>query len=376
MWSARPIAVLAALLVLAPSARLGAEEAPAAEAAAHFRRGGELYAEGRYREALAEFERAQELAPHPSNLFNMARCHENLGDAAAALAQYRAALAVSESPTERADIERRVAALLERPVRVFVTSRPSGARVLVDAREEPEPEPTPLTLELLPGPHRLVLTAEGHLPTPFRVDVEVGEPEPVEVALDPLRQDPCPECEGPRVVERCQRARYGGLRAHLSVSLPIGIPLVHQAADAEGEVQLLAGVGVRAGLTYDHVVVNALANIHPYARESLGDDSERSYSLLFAALEAGYVWALDVAALRLTGGIALMSDFWTSVSEDGSRTFQASNALYGYASAGLDVYALAWLSIGLDAGLGIGAATNGAGFELMAVVSAVLSFHI
>lgn len=376
MWSARRIALLVALVSLSAPAALWAEEAAPESAAEHFRRGGELYAEGLYREALAEFEAAQRLAPHPSNLFNMARCHENLGEAAAALAQYRAALEVSESPTERADIERRVAAILERPVRVFVTSDPTGARVLVDAREGPEAETTPMTLELLPGPHRLIFMAEGHLPTPHRVDVEVGEPEPVEVVLDPIRAEPCPECEGPRVVERCQRTSFRDLRAHLSVSFPIGIPLVHQVADRESEVQLLAGVGIRAHLTHDHVVVGGLVNIHPYAREDTTAGTDRSYSLLFAALEAGYVWSLEVAALRLTGGLALMSDFWTAVSEDGGRTFQANNALFGYASAGLDVYALTWLSIGLDAGIGIGGATNGGGFELFGVISAVLSFHI
>jgi len=66
------------------------------------------------------------------------RCFENLGNFPRALTAYREALVGTTDPSERADIQRRIEAILRRPVRIFVTSDPPGATVLVDAREEPE----------------------------------------------------------------------------------------------------------------------------------------------------------------------------------------------------------------------------------------------
>jgi hypothetical protein len=371
-----PLSVALALTLLAvlPGTARAEESGEAAEAAEHFRRAGELYGSGRYQEALAEFQRAHDLAPHASNLFNMARCHENLGEPAAALDRYREALGGTEGAEERADIERRIAAILERPVRVFVTSQPSGARVLVDARAEPEPGTTPMTLELVPRPHRL--TADGFAPTPHRVEVVPGEPEPVEVSLTPMSAEACPTCPPAAVVERCHRVDLSGLKAHLALSFPIGIPIVHQVDEGEGEVQILAGVGVAAHLTHNQVIVGGRLDVHPYAKDFGAAGTDRAYSLIFGVLEAGYVWALEVAVLRLTGGLAVLSDLWTEASADGGgRDIHVNNALFGWGSAGLDVHALRWLSIGLDAGLGVGGATSG-GFELFGVVSAVLAFHV
>jgi len=379
----RPIVALILMLLAAPATAVAEEATPPAvdeNAAAAFRQGGELYSAGRYREALGEFQRAHELAPHSANLFNMARCHENLGDAAQALSTYREALEGTLGAEERTDIERRIAGILERPVRVFITSEPGGATVLVDAREATEAGTTPTTVELVPGAHRVILSAEGHLPTAHRLDVVVGEQEPVAVTLPPIEEQACPECEGPRVVEQCNRVDLEGLHAHLGISFPIVLPLSH----FERDVQLLAGVGVTAALTHNQVYAGARFNLHPYARETdvvtseTGEDEakNRSYSMFFTALEAGYVWGLEVAAFRLSGGVAFLADVWTDFDEaTGVRTMHSENSLFGWASVGLDVHALRWLSIGLDGGLAVGAGTGG-GFGLFGTVTATLTFHL
>ena len=73
------------------ASRTSPRPAASISAAEHFRQGTDLYNGGQYREALGHFQAAHRLAPHPSNLFNMARCHENLTELADALARYREA---------------------------------------------------------------------------------------------------------------------------------------------------------------------------------------------------------------------------------------------------------------------------------------------
>src|SRR5690606_34023403 len=48
------------------------------EADRHFKSGVALFKEAKFTEALAEFERAYEIAPHPTVLYNIAGCHREL----------------------------------------------------------------------------------------------------------------------------------------------------------------------------------------------------------------------------------------------------------------------------------------------------------
>lgn len=82
--------------------------APPPEALEFYRRGRELYAEGRYREAAVELERAQVLDPTSPNLvFNVARVYELLGELEKSIAFYRRFLRVlpEDETAERARIE-------------------------------------------------------------------------------------------------------------------------------------------------------------------------------------------------------------------------------------------------------------------------------
>ena len=369
------LAAVLALVAVAGSAVAEERRTPASEAAACFARGGELYAAGRYEEALAEFERANELAPHPANLFNMARCEENLGRSGAALETYRRALEGTESAAERADIERRIAAILERPVRIFVTSEPSGAEILVDANEAPEPGTTPLALELSPGPHRLILTAEGHEIAVERVVVEAGDNPPVEVALVPTPDRERPRWPPEAFVQSCRRVDLDGLHAHLALSFPIIVPVVHLDRD----LQLSAGVGIRAHLTIGHWIVGTRLNLHPYARQRSADAEAQAtrYGLVNPILEAGYAWGLEVAVLKVTFGISSLTD-WSAQEREGEEgtTIVTDHALHGVGSIGLEVYALRWLSLGMDGTVGLGGGVGTPGLDFYITVAANLIFHL
>ena len=133
--------------------------------------------------------------PHATTLFSMARCHENLGQAAAALDYYRKALQAKPGRSLKADVQRRLALLQSRPVKIFVSSKPSGASVTVDGREAPEPRPTPTVVALAPGEHVLLLRLEGHQLTARRVKVLTGKEHAVEVKLvERVRATPPRRC--------------------------------------------------------------------------------------------------------------------------------------------------------------------------------------
>jgi hypothetical protein len=141
---------LAFCCVLAASAPVGAQPQDAARDT--FQRGVALYDQGKYREAIVQFENAYRLQPHPSVLFNIARCHENLGELTEALAYYQRMLA-DPAVENRADVEARVREIRERPVSVFLSSVPEGASVRVD-EGDPLADRTPLVLDVRPGTHR------------------------------------------------------------------------------------------------------------------------------------------------------------------------------------------------------------------------------
>ena len=73
--------IVALALVCAGTVSLPARPARAAdtaEANRHFQLGVELYGEGKFEEALVEFERAYEIAPHPLVLYNLAGTNREL----------------------------------------------------------------------------------------------------------------------------------------------------------------------------------------------------------------------------------------------------------------------------------------------------------
>ncbi len=110
---------LAALAFSAPVAR--AQPAPAGqadapqrdEAAARsaFELGRSAYDRGRFTEALAQFDRAYALSPHPKLLFNIARAAEADGQSARAIEAYRAYLSAIPDADNREFVEARLAKL-------------------------------------------------------------------------------------------------------------------------------------------------------------------------------------------------------------------------------------------------------------------------
>ncbi|HET6922545.1 MAG TPA: PEGA domain-containing protein [Anaeromyxobacteraceae bacterium] len=160
------------LAALAPGAAPGAPPAPGArqaadqtvEAKARFKKGTDLYRQARYREAIAEFQAAYRLRPHGVLHFNVAQCHEKLGDIPAALASYHDYLREVPGAEDRETVRRAVSNLEARLAatgvqQILVYSEPAGAEVLVDGQSRGR---TPFGIVLPHGVHVVSVIKAGY----------------------------------------------------------------------------------------------------------------------------------------------------------------------------------------------------------------------
>lgn len=134
------------------------------EADRHFKSGVALFKEAKFTEALAEFERAYEIAPHPLVLYNIAGCHRELSHYSEAVTYYTRFLADGKDvvPAARlAAAQTELDGILARIARVTVTISPElpGTTFSVDGAVLERPA---MPLILPPGEHRLLARAEGH----------------------------------------------------------------------------------------------------------------------------------------------------------------------------------------------------------------------
>jgi hypothetical protein len=158
----------------------------AREADRHFKTGAALFDERKYAEALAEFEQAYALQPHPLVLYNLAGAHRALSQYDQAVDFYNRFLIEGEGKVGAAQLARgrdELDDLLRLVARVEVTTRPDGARVQVDGRSIGS---TPLTEPLIlgPGDHTVQARLDGHEPAERKIRVAAGDTLRVEFELD------------------------------------------------------------------------------------------------------------------------------------------------------------------------------------------------
>jgi tetratricopeptide (TPR) repeat protein len=160
----------------------------AAQARAAFQAGQARYRAGRFAEALEAFSAAQALRPHPSVTFNLARCHDRLGNLARALRAYREYLRLvpraPDVPQVLAAIARLERTLAEKGLQqLTVLTQPPGAAVRLDGASLGL---SPVTTEVGVGPHTLELTLAGHQPGKRSVVLSPASGLEVTVDLSPL----------------------------------------------------------------------------------------------------------------------------------------------------------------------------------------------
>ena len=357
LFRATAVALVCAVLLAPGAAAAQAND----EAAKHFDRGQALYKKGDFKEAIKAYQAANAIAPHPAALFNIARCHVNLGHPEKALKYYKMALHNTADPTSRADIEQRIKRLQSRPVKVFVSSKPSGAAVTVDGAGAPARGGTPLVLNLRPGEHVLLVRKDGYKLATRRVVVQVGKELAVEVALDkvaapcPPKPPPCKECQP---CPEFRLVEMDPIHMHLSLMGVFGITL---------DRPLAGGPGVQIFLTYKRLMfaMNFIylpigeENISTISMQSGYDYDKVTMRWLMAQVEAGYVFPFKTWYLYTTGGIGLSSDQVVARGEKKDDktlkdTIAKDNLGFAWSlGAGLEAMATDWFSFGIAARFGM-----------------------
>src|SRR4051812_27092968 len=152
----------------------------------HFKAGVALFGETKYAEALAEFERAYEIAPAPIVLYNIAACHRELSHYGDAVKFYRRFIKEGEGKVPAAKLktaQTELDGVLSRIARVTVAvSSGEGTELLVDGISlgtGPFSEP----IILPPGEHKLTARAIGHKDAERTVRVASGDEVEVQLTL-------------------------------------------------------------------------------------------------------------------------------------------------------------------------------------------------
>jgi hypothetical protein len=173
-------------VLAAPPVAPGPSAADLASARKLFQTGLKLYNEGSYREALASFRQANDIAPRASLQRNIAQCHRDLKDFAAAYDAYKLLLTkygAGMSAGERRSIERAIDELAMLTGSIRITVAEPGATVSVDDHEAgTTPLAGPLRASL--GPHVVMVTKAGLEPIRKELKLAGGD----EVAVGGVMQ--------------------------------------------------------------------------------------------------------------------------------------------------------------------------------------------
>ncbi|MBK8170548.1 MAG: PEGA domain-containing protein [Sandaracinaceae bacterium] len=153
-----------------------AQDAEVEQARANFNHGVELYGASDYTGALASFQEAYRLRPHPTVRVNMANCYDHLNRPVEAIFHFEHYLSESgrNAPAQqRREVETALVALRQRVGQLTLRIAPDGATVRIDDTEErraPVLEPVTLTA----GTHHITVTLNGYRSEARTIEVEGG----------------------------------------------------------------------------------------------------------------------------------------------------------------------------------------------------------
>lgn len=283
------------------------------EADGLFKRGVQLYDEGKFADALAAFEEAYALAPHPLVLKNIAATHRELSHYAEAVRTFRRFLTEGEGQVDQARLDAARAeldTLLARAARVTVTIEgATGAQLVVDG-EVLGAMPIEMPLILQPGEHRIEV--RGGRRAHEAETIRVGSGEELAVALA-LAVAPDAEVRGvglvPRASSQPRRFALGaGFGTNLRRASDSGAPSVGLGV-ALGRVEL--------GLDIVLVAWAALPTVRVrLAGQTLSLHAVAAAPLAFKDGEAGDAFVAGAAGLglryRASDAVALRLESWIS----------------------------------------------------------------
>jgi MFS family permease len=151
----------------------------AADARARYEAAQKLYDEGKYEEAIAEFEIAYQKKPHPNVLYNIGQAQERLLDYDASVRAFEHYLAeASADDPRRKIVENRLRVLRHLPARVSVTTLPEQIHAEVRRKDGSVVEEalTPHLFALPAGDYELVLERPGWNAERHAIHCDIGQP--------------------------------------------------------------------------------------------------------------------------------------------------------------------------------------------------------
>lgn len=165
----------AALLLLSGASAVAAPDEASAEA--HFRAGRAALAQGHFAEACARFAESQRLDPAPGTLLNLGECKQQLGLFASAWEHYTAASTLL-GVDPRKELARQklmeIEPQMSRLTLVLAPGAPAGATVVRDGSALRDAE-LGVAVRLDRGEHHVVVSAPGHAPRTFTLDLPTAE---------------------------------------------------------------------------------------------------------------------------------------------------------------------------------------------------------
>ena len=262
------------------------------QARQRFQRGAELYKEGSYDAALAEFSRAYELAPNYRVLYNIAQVQLERHDYAAALKCFEDYLRQggADLPAERREqVESEVRGLRTRVSALTVTSNVAGAELTIDgAPAGTLPLEGPVIVSA--GVRRLSLRKAGYPPSERTITVVGGDQTQIRLDMD--------------------NAPPGAAAAPLAPSA------AGESSSTSSRTGLWIGVATTAALTGTAVVFGVLTakadndlddELATFPGDPQKIDDARSKLKLYAALTDGFAAGAVVSALVTTSVVLFSS---------------------------------------------------------------------
>jgi len=272
------------------------------EADRHFKSGVALFKEAKFAEALAEFERANDIAPHPLVLYNIAACHRELSHYAEAVKFYKRFLSEGEGKVPAARLhtaQSELDTILARIASVTIVV-PDGTELTLDGKSLGA-MPIDMPLVLPPGEHHVTAKAAGHKDVERTLHVVSGDETTIQLDL-PVEDKPAPAVETPGVTGRPVAVVAPAAPRRFALGAGIGTNLKSVGDTGAPSLGISVALGDRVELGVDAVVI-AYAVI-PSVRVRLAGDalSVHVVGAVPIAIDAGAMSQTFVAG---AGGLGL-----------------------------------------------------------------------
>jgi hypothetical protein len=199
-----------------------------------FQRGVELFHEGNFEAALAEFQKANTSAPSYRILYNIAQTYFELHDYVAALKNYKQYLANGAAeipPVRKTQVEETIAKLQSRIAYLEISVSVDGAQVNIDdvpVGISPLPGPVPVN----PGPRRVSASKAGLATASHAITLAGADHQEVDLDLRASARGGAQSSDAPALGASATATKKAGTRSR--IPLITGLAVTGAAAVTTG----------------------------------------------------------------------------------------------------------------------------------------------